>query len=372
MSKLNIAFLSVFYPFRGGIAQFNNELLLSLRAHAKIQAYNFSRQYPKLLFPGKTQLVDNQDLDPNVNAIPVLDSINPFSFSRASKIINKDAPDIVITSYWMPFFGPALGWALGGVNAKKVALLHNVEPHEKRFFDDAFNKYYLSKNDAFIVLSDTVKNQLLKYKPNAKYIQIPHPVYSHFGDILDKADSKKKLKINPSRKVILFFGFIRKYKGLDLLIHALTNYDQEYTLLIAGESYEDDQILNNQLKEAGVEGEKLCKHIKYIPDEEVKLYFSASDVCVLPYRSATQSGIAAIAKHFEVPMVVTPVGELPNEVKHLHDGFVCDDVSPASIQRGIIEVLKRQDEFQVNTRFDNQENTFDSFGTKLSDFFNQL
>jgi len=272
----------------------------------------------------------------------------------------------------MPFFAPSLGKSIGGVDSKRIALLHNVIPHEKRFFDDVFNKYYLSQNDAFIVLSDTVKKQLLSYKPDAKYIQIPHPVYSHFGKILNKETSKITLGINPDRKVILFFGFIRKYKGLDILIEALSNFTEDYTLLIAGESYEDENVLNEQLAKAGIEEEKLCKCVKYIPDEEVKLYFSASDVCVLPYRSATQSGIAAIAKHFEVPMVVTPVGELPNEVSHLRDGFVCTDTKPESIKEGILETLSRQEEFQQNTRLDNKENTFENFGKKLLAFIDSL
>ncbi|MFT6716449.1 MAG: glycosyltransferase involved in cell wall biosynthesis, partial [Saprospiraceae bacterium] len=267
---------------------------------------------------------------------------------------------------------PSLGRTVKAVKSKKVALLHNIIPHEKRFFDDAFNKYYLSQNDGFVVLSDTVKKQLLSYKPDAKFIQISHPVYSHFGEILDKNTSKNALKINPERKVILFFGFIRKYKGLDILIKALADYTDNYTLLIAGESYEEQSELDQQLIDAGINNEKLCKHIKYIPDEEVKLYFSASDVCVLPYRSATQSGIAAIAKHFEVPMVVTPVGELPNEVNHLKDGFVCRDSSPESVREGITETLSKLDEFKQNTRRDNKEHTFEKFGQKLLAFIESL
>lgn len=372
MSKLNIAFLSVFYPFRGGIAQFNNELFTSLKEESTVSAYNFTQQYPKFLFPGKTQFVDKLDPDPNINATAVLSSVNPLTYFSTSKLINNQNPDVVISSYWMPFFAPALGKSISGVKAKKVALLHNVIPHEKRFFDDAFNKYYLSKNDAFIVLSNTVKNQLLSYVPDAKYIQIPHPVYSHFGKLLDKTESKITLGINPERKVILFFGFIRNYKGLDLLIEALSTYDDNFTLLIAGESYENEEELVKQLTEAGIEGEKLCKCVKYIPDDEVKLYFSASDVCALPYRSATQSGIAAIAKHFEVPMVVTPVGELPNEVSHNHDGIVCDDVTAQSIKQGIIKAVANQEAFQENTRKDNKENTFENFGKRVLDFISTL
>lgn len=363
-----LAFLSVFHPFRGGIAQFNNELYHSLSDFCEIKAYNFSRQYPELLFPGKTQWVDENDPDPLINAQKTLDSINPFSYYKTARLINEENPSAVITSYWMPFFAPCLGKTLSGVKAKKIALLHNVIPHEKRFFDDAFNQYYLNQNDGFIVLSDTVKEQLLHYQPSAKYLQIPHPVYSHFGNLMDKSEAKKQLGIRSNKKVLLFFGFIRKYKGLDLLIDALADLQEDYTLLIAGENYGEASELEQKLQSSGIQGDKLCKRIQYIPDDHVKLYFSAAEACVLPYRSATQSGIAAIAKHFEVPMVVTPVGELPNEVTHLHNGIVCSEVSARAIKKGIIEVLKQQAVFSKNTRVDNAENSFANFASKLIKF----
>jgi glycosyltransferase involved in cell wall biosynthesis len=372
MSKLKVVFLSVFYPFRGGIAQFNNELLLSLKAHFSVKALNFKRQYPAILFPGKTQLVDEHEEDPGINALATLDSIGIFSFFFTRKKIKRENPDVVLTSYWMPFFAPALGGSISGIRAKRVALLHNVIPHEKRFFDQWLNRYFLGQNDAFIVLSDTVKKDLLSLKPDAKYIQIPHPVYSHFGSVIDQSAAKSSLSIAQDRKVILFFGFIRKYKGLDILIEALSDLKEDYTLLLAGESYEAEKELDQQLQSAGITGEKICKHIRYIPDDQVSVYFSASDLCVLPYRSATQSGIAAIAKHFELPMVVTPVGELPNEVQHLKNGFVCDQVNAQSIKKGIIKTLICQEEFKAHINKENKEHTFANFSKKLTVFFESL
>lgn len=368
MNQTKIAFLSVFYPYRGGIAQFNNELYQALSPLATLQAYNFKRQYPSLLFPGKTQLVSAKDPNPGIDAPALLDSINPISYYQTAKSIREFAPDVLLTSYWMPFFAPSLGKTIQQVKAKKISVLHNVIPHEKRKFDETLNKYFLKQNDAFIVLSDTVKNQLLHYYPKAKYLQIPHPVYNHFGEKLDKVQAKQNLGISPNRKVILFFGFIRKYKGLDILIKSLSNIQEPYTLLIAGESYDDFTEYQNLLNENGIVGEKLCSKVEYVTDDDVKKYFSASDICALPYRSATQSGIAAVAKHFEVPMVVTPVGELPNEVKHLKTGFICQDSNPESFAFGIQNVMINHSIYSQNMFQDNQDNTWQNFAKKLMDF----
>lgn len=371
MKKLKIAFLSVFYPFRGGIAQFNNELYKAFEINCgdscEVKAFNFSRQYPALLFPGKTQMVSPQDPNPQIDAVPLLDSINPFSFIKTVKTINDFEPDVVITSYWMPFFAPSLGTVLRYVKGRKIALLHNVIPHEKGKLDDVLNKYYLKPNNDFIVLSDTVKGQLKSYKPQAKYLQVTHPLYRHFGEKLNKETAQQQLGIPKGKKVVLFFGFIRKYKGLDLLIDALVNCDENTVLLIAGESYEAEEELDHKISKLGLE-KRVFKNVRYIPDEEVKLFFSASDICALPYRSATQSGIASIAKHFELPMVVTPVGELPNEVKHGFSGYVCEDVSVKAIQEGVENVLGSREEYVRNQQQDNKDNSFERFAERVVEY----
>lgn len=369
MSKIRIAYLSVFHPFRGGIAQFNNELYLALQAHGEVKAFNFKRQYPSLLFPGKTQYVDEKDQKLGIEAEPLLDSINPISYFLTAKSINAFKPDVLITPYWMPFFAPALGKVIKQVKCtRKIALLHNVIPHEKRAFDHALNRYFLNQNDSFVVLSETVRKQLLHYLPNASYQEIPHPLYRHFGEKLNASEAKKYLGIRDSKKVILFFGFIRSYKGLDLLIQSLKEVKHDYTLLLAGESYSDYSETKQVLLSNGVVGENVSEHIQYISDSEVKWYFSAADICVLPYRSATQSGIAAVAKHFEVPLVVTPVGELPNEVSHLKNGFVCEGILPEQIAEGINNCLDHQQEYSEHQKGLNENNTFDQFAKKLIAF----
>ena len=368
MGQLRIAYLSVFPPFRGGIAQFNQELYQALGQHAKVKIFNFSRQYPQLLFPGKSQYVENKN-EKKWEGEVVLDSVNPLTYWRTVKKINDFEPDVLLIPYWMPFFSPSLGKVASKVKAsKKVALLHNVIPHERRFFDHALNRYFLKQFDRFVVLSQTVEGQLRQYLPSAKTLICPHPLYRHFGAAIDSSRAKLKLGIPLDRKVVLFFGFIRKYKGLDLLLKSLAHIPEPVQILIAGESYMDYGEIEDLIRTEGIEPNSLSQFIRFVGDDEVKIFFSASNVCVLPYRSATQSGIAAIAKHFEIPMVVTSVGELPNEVIHEQTGFVCTEVSPESIALGIENCLANEEAYRNNQKEWNAANSFDQFALKLIDF----
>ena len=368
MSLTKIAFLSVFPPFRGGIAQFNQELVKAFSNSAQLGVFNFSRQYPQFLFPGKSQLVDRPD-EIQFESQVVLDSINPLSYFKAAKKINEFQPDILLIPYWMPFFAPALGKVASKVNAnRKIALLHNVIPHERRFFDPALNRYFLKQFDAFIVLSQTVADQLKSYLPEARFILIPHPLYRHFGTAIPPVEAKRRLGLSPDRKVLLFFGFIRKYKGLDLLLQALKYLKENVQVLIAGESYMDYEEIKRVISKEGIAQDQLIEHVRFIDEEEVKVFFSAANICVLPYRTATQSGIAAIAKHFETPMVVTPVGELPNEVMHQSTGYVCQSVSASALAEGISDTLLHESEYRENQRAWNEQNTFERFAEKTLDF----
>lgn len=361
MSK-KIYFLSVFNPYRGGIAQFSDELVLALRKITSVNAYNFKRQYPSLLFPGKTQVT--QTHREGVNAEATLDSINPFSFIKTRNILRNDDSEVVITSYWMSFFGPCLGYALKGLKKKRIALLHNVVPHEGRFFDKLFTKYYLKQNDEFVVLSETVKNQLLSFIPDAKVHELFHPVYQQFGEKLPKEKAKENLAIDANQKTVLFFGFVRAYKGLDLLIDAIADLGEGYTLIIAGESYEDYSKYASQIKSKG-DSFKCVQAIRYIEDSEVSQFFSAADVCALPYKSATQSGIASVAKSFELPMVSTNVGELGNEFIDGETGVLAKEVSSHSFSEALKTCFDQLDLFKSNLAAQNSSASFDSFAKKL-------
>ena len=225
---MKIAFLSPFYPFRGGIAQFSDSLYLSLAHNNEVKAFSFTRQYPKLLFPGKTQFVSESDQNRNIPVNRVLDSINPITYYRTAKEIIKFKPDIVLISYWMPFFAPAFGKIAGILKKnriKVIAILHNVIAHEKRFGDKTLTKYFFNKCDGFVLLNKSSEKDLLAMVPDANYIIHPHPLYDHYGSKIESAEARKKLGIPENKKVILFFGFIRDYKGLDLLIESMKDLE---------------------------------------------------------------------------------------------------------------------------------------------------
>ena len=374
---MKITFLSTFYPFRGGIAQFNALVYRALEKDNSLEAITFTRQYPNILFPGKTQLVGPEDQADAIPSKSWLDSINPFTYWTTGRRIKKNIPDLIITKYWMTFFAPSLGFVLG-MQAKKtvrISILDNVIPHEKRFFDHWCNRYFLKRNDGFIVMSDKVKIDLLSYLPEEKYLYIPHPVYDHFGEKCSKIDALKKLNLEgfADKKIVLFFGIIRDYKGLDILLEAFSLLDDSFHLIVAGEVYGsfekyDAIISEHQLKDKV----SLCNN--YIGDEEVKFFFSAADVGVLPYKSATQSGITSIANHFELPLIATNVGGLAETILHQKTGLIVDKVAPEALAESLVSFFasNQQEAFQSAIRQINTENTWEKFGVKLLEFYRQL
>lgn len=347
---MKIAFLSPFYPFRGGIAQFSDSLYLALAKNNEVKAFTFTRQYPSLLFPGKTQYVSENDLNRNIPVTKILDSINPFSFYNTAKEIIKFKPDVVLISYWMPFFAPAFGKVAGLLKKKGfkvIGLLHNVIAHEKRFGDVSLTKYFFSRCDGFVILNKSSEKDLLALKPTAKYIIHSHPLYDHYGEIVDKTEARKQLGITNDKKVILFFGFIRDYKGLDILIESMSILDDTYTLLIAGEVYGDFKKYDDLINKFGVQN-KIIRHVKYIPETDIPLYFSAGDVCVLPYRSATQSGIVGISYHFNLPVIVTNTGGLAEMVEENKTGMVVNEINPVALSSKIKEFFDGNNNYTAN------------------------
>ncbi|MEX0968493.1 MAG: glycosyltransferase [Bacteroidia bacterium] len=321
---MKIGYLSTFYPYRGGIAQYNARLFRAFEKNHEVKAFNFSRQYPEILFPGSTQLVTPGDKVDEIPNRQVLDSINPFSWYSAANKINRFQPAILVEKFWMSFFGPSLGTVNRKTHKKgviNIAILDNVIPHERRFYDKAFTQYYLNSTDGFIVMSETVKRDLLSLKPDAKYVMHPHPVYDHFGEKLPVRQAREKLNIPADRRVLLFFGLIRNYKGLDLLLNALANLPGNYHLIVAGEPYGGFDSYQRIIDENHLSN-RLTLLTRYINDDEVPAIFSASDVCILPYRSATQSGIMYTAYHFETPLIVTDVGSLRELVAPFGTGSI--------------------------------------------------
>jgi len=354
---MNIAYLSTFYPFRGGIAQFNASLYRELeKLEHKVTPYTFRRQYPDLLFPGTSQYVQPDDKADVISSIALLDTINPANYYSSARTIIEDKADTLITKYWMPFFAPSLGTV--GKQTKKagicnIAILDNVIPHEKRFADEKLTNFFLNQYHGFIVMSDTVKDDLLKYKPQAMYEYQEHPLYNHFGDIKDKKSTKEKLGIPEDKKVLLFFGFIRDYKGLDILIKTLRLLDDSYYLLIAGETYGDFDKYSDLIASLNLQ-DRIGVFNRYISDNEVPDFFSAADVCVLPYKDGTQSGIIGISYNFNLPVIATNVGSLPQMINPYKTGIVIESASPDLLQKAINDYFDND----LSIEFTNNVNSY--------------
>ena len=334
---MRIAILSCFYPYRGGISQFNACLYRELEKEHTVKAFNFRRQYPEFLFPGRTQYVTADDEADRIESDRLLDTANPFSYAGTLRQIRKWKPDLLIMRYWMSWFAPSLGWIARHMkkDCKVISILDNVVPHEPRFFDAPFTKYFLKGSDGFVTLCDAVAEDLLRLCPDARYKVIPHPLYSHFGERKDRQDAEDRLGLEHGKKNILFFGLIRDYKGLDILIDAFSGLDDSYRLIIAGEPYGSFDKYVPLIEKAG--RERIHTFLHYIKDSEVADYFSAADVAVLPYRSATQSGISSVSYHFEVPMIVTDVGGLRETIGDRGTGIVASEISADAVRREILD-----------------------------------
>ncbi|MBS7290786.1 MAG: glycosyltransferase, partial [Bacteroidales bacterium] len=329
---MKIAILSCFYPYRGGISQFNACLFNELSRSNDVKAFNFSRQYPEMLFPGKTQYVSPDDEAVAVESVSLLDTANPFTWGKTFRAIRDWEPDLLIVRYWMSWFAPSLGYVTRRMRGrcKVISILDNVIPHEPHFFDKPLTKWFLKGSDGSITLCEAVAEDLLRLKPDARYEVIQHPLYSHFGPRMPRRDAALSLGLDPNRKTLLFFGLIREYKGLDILLEAFSKLGNDYQLLIAGEPYGSFSRYQKIIDASGC-SERIHLFLSYIKDSEVGRYFSASDLAVLPYRSATQSGISSVAYHFELPLVVTDVGGLRETIGERGTGLVAQSVTADAV-----------------------------------------
>ena len=337
-----IIILGPAHPLRGGgITTFNERLAKEFMQQGfATSIYSFSLQYPGFLFPGKTQWSE----EPAPAALDIhsrINSINPLNWISVGKEIKKLKPDIVVVRYWLPFMGPCLGSILRIIKKNKhtriICIADNMIPHEKRFGDKAFTNYFIKPVDAFITMSEKVMSDLRSFTSTTPAQLVPHPLYDNFGEKVSKQAAREKLGIDPNKKILLFFGFIRKYKGLDMLLEAMklvkektkqlpadASLDATHCqLMVAGEFYDERKIYEQQIDELGIR-DQLILHTDFINDSDVKYYLSAADVLVQPYRNATQSGVTPLAYHFEIPMIVTNVGGLPSLVPHDRVGLVAE------------------------------------------------
>lgn len=338
---MNIIIIGSAHPLRGGgISTFNERMAEKLQEGGHVVSiYSFSLQYPSFLFPGKSQFTD-EPAPKNLIIKSVINSVNPLNWLKVGREIKRAKPDIIIVRYWLPFMGPCFGTILRIAKKNKhtqvISVLDNVIPHEKRPGDVVFTRYFLKPVDAFISMSREVLKDLRSFT-DKEAVFSPHPLYDNYGTAMSKDEACKKLGLNTSENYLLFFGFIRKYKGLDLLLEAMNDErirTKNLKLIVAGEFYEGRELYDELLtKYALYENVKLFT--EFIPNEEVRYYFSAADVVVQPYKSATQSGITQIAYHFEKPMIVTNVGGLPEVVPDGKVGIVAAP-EPKSIADAIV------------------------------------
>ena len=365
---MRIAYLSCFYPYRGGIAQFNAHLLEALGEGNEVRAFNFTRQYPGFLFPGQTQYVTEQDKATPVASTRILDSANPFTWRRTGRAILRWKPDVVVFSYWNSYFVPShapVARMMRRHGVKTVTVVHNAIPHEPKFFDKPLARRFFRLNDVLVSMCDAVTADIRSLCPDARIVQRPHPVYDHFGQKQDKAEAQRQLGLDPGLRTLLFFGLIRDYKGLDLLLDAMPLLGPGYQLVVAGESYGSFDKYQAQIESSGCAG-RIHVFNRYIDDEQVPGFFSAADVCVLPYRSATQSGITAIALHFEVPVVATPVGGLAESVERPGIGRMTEEISPRGIAAAISDLYAEGLEtFVENIRTVKHEMTWPAFAQEI-------
>lgn len=329
MSK-KIVILGPAYPLRGGgITTFNERLAYEFISMGHdVTIFSFSLQYPNFLFPGKTQY-SSDPAPEGLNIKTRLNSINPLNWWIVGNEIKALKPDELIVRFWLPFMGPSLGTVLRRVKKNKhtriISIVDNIIPHEKRIGDKLFSSYFVKPVDRFVVMSRSVKEDLKSFiKPDKPVEYVPHPVYDNYGELLDKKTAREFLKLDADEKYILFFGFIRKYKGLDLLYKAMGDpriKSKKIRLIVAGEYYVDKDYYADIIAEKGI-SDCLELHTDFIPNDAVKYYFCAADLVVQPYKTATQSGISQLAYHFEKPMLVTNVGGLPEIVNHGEAGYV--------------------------------------------------
>jgi len=331
MNKLKIIIVGTVYPYRGGIAAFNERLVRQfLNEGHDVEVFTFTLQYPNFLFPGKTQYSDESS-PKGFSILRKINSINPLNWIKTGKKISSKKPDIVIIPYWISFLAPCLGTIASQIKKNKhtriVGLVHNMIPHEPSLLDKIFPKCYVKNVDVFVSLSESVLTDINIFdKKNKPKTFSPHPIYDHYGNSLQKNEAKRILNLEESFHYALFFGFIRSYKGLDLLLEAFAVdriQKKPLKLIVAGEFYEDEKPYLEIIRKNNLDAKVLLFN-NFIPDNKVNLFFSACDLVVQPYKTATQSGVTQIAYHFEKPMIVTNVGGLSEIVPHGKCGYVVE------------------------------------------------
>jgi len=366
-SRRKVIIIGSAWPLRGGLSAFNERIARQyLQKGDDVEIYTFSLQYPGIFFPGKTQYSSEpapKDLKINVK----INTINPFTWSNVGNEIRKKNPDLVIIKFWIPFVAPSLGKIARIIRKNKhtkiISIIDNIIPHEHRPGDKQLASYWVNSVDGFVTMSRAVLDDLNLFDKEKPKKFCPHPLYDHYGSVTSKAIAKKALGLEDNTNYMLFFGFIRDYKGLDLLLQAI---DHDYIksnnikLLVAGEFYTDSKPYYDLIEKHGLK-DRVMMSGDFVPDSKVALYFNASDVVVQPYKDATQSGVTQIAYHFEKPIITTNVGGLAEIVPNGEVGYVTEPVV-SEIQDAIVKFYQKNksESFEKNVKLLKTKYSWDS------------
>ena len=374
---MKITLIGTAYPYRGGLALYNERLMEEFQKQSNEVSINtFTLQYPSFLFPGETQFATWE----KPNKFPIkrtVNSINPFNWIKTGRSIKKQRPDIVIIKYWLPFFSPCFSIMSKIIKSnhhtKVITIVDNIIPHEKRRFDTTLTNMFVRNMDGFVAMSKSVFDDITKFNVMKPRVLCPHPLFDNFGESIKKEDAQKTLNLNPDDINLLFFGLIRGYKGLDILIEAMSDErlkEFPVKLLVAGEFYDDSKRYYDRVKELSLE-ERIRFDARFIPDSEVKNYFCATDLVVQPYKSATQSGVTQIGYHFEKPMLVTNVGGLAEIIPNKKVGYVVEPKAQ-SIANAIIDFCINRPDFSEGIKQEKKKYSWENMTQAIEKIYKQL
>lgn len=376
---MKITILGPAHPYRGGIAALNERLARQLvdEGH-EVNVVSFTVQYPKFLFPGKTQFSEQK----TTFSFPItreINSVSPLNWLKTGWKIKKSRPDLLIVRFWLPFMGMSLGSICRIVKlnrfTKIISIADNIIPHEKRPGDKLLCRYFIRSMDGFITMSESVLNDLGKFKYKKPKILTPHPIYDHYGEVETRESALLNLNLSKEDRYILFFGFIRDYKGLDLLLKAFANpyfKPNRIKLIVAGEFYADKTKYLDLIKELNLEDDVILR-TSYISNTEVQHYFNGADIVAQPYKSATQSGVTQIGYHFNTPMLVTNVGGLAETIPHMQVGYVVEP-DPNEIAAALIDFFenKRMEDFTNNILKEKERFSWDKMTNSIIELTRQI
>ena len=359
---MKIVVLGTAWPYRGGIALFNERLAREFqKENDEVITYTFTLQYPSFLFPGKTQYSE-EPAPQGMNIVRKVNSVNPFNWIKVGRELKKMAPDLIVIGFWLPFMAPCLGTiariARKNGKTRVVSVVHNIVPHEHRIGDKMFATYFCNSVDGFVAMSDSVLNDLTLFDSVKPRVFCRHPLYDNFGEAVERNSALQELGLDSNNRYMLFFGLIRDYKGLDIMLKAYADSrlrQMGVKLIVAGEFYNNAEKYFELEKELGLEGEVIW-HREFVPDSKVRYYFGAADIIVQPYKSATQSGVTQIAYHFEKPMIVTNVGGLAEIVPNGKAGYVVEP-DEREIADAIVDFFgnNRQEAFREGLLFEKKK-----------------